>query len=233
MFLVAYISRFLVDVWVRLIVLPLLMELKLSKNLQEAIAKSGDGWIPQGETVNKDDVIAWYQRQSDFTSLRDILKLTSVVVVQPPATETKPKSAEYQKLMTQLRKREQEAEYNKLVNPRPQYDTLYQPDPLQAPLPAIAAKQLKEQITTIFNIFVLVASVVYAVWYWTGSSWGLEPVWRVLLCVFTGLLVVTAEVVVYMGYLRRVEEARTKERNKKEVKKVVRKLVVGSPKKEM
>ena len=41
---------------------------------------------------------------------------------------------------------------------------------------------------------------------------------------FFGLLVLVAEVVVYMGYINKIEDARDKERKKKEVKKVVRSI---------
>ena len=63
-------------------------------------------------------------------------------------------------------------------------------------------------------------SVAYAIWYWTETSWGLPLSYRVLLSVFFGILVLVAEVVVYMGYLNKIEDARTRERKKKEVKKL-------------
>lgn len=78
-----------------------------------------------------------------------------------------------------------------------------------------------------FNIFVSVASVVYAIWYWTDSSWGIRDSYRILICLFFGILILVAEVVVYLGYLRRVEEAKVKERNKKEVKKVIRSFTIN------
>lgn len=56
----------------------------------------------------------------------------------------------------------------------------------------------------------------------TASSWRLRDSYRVLLTVFFGLLVLVAEVVVYMGYLNKIEEARQKEYKKTEVKKVIK-----------
>ncbi|CAR22496.1 VPH2-like protein [Lachancea thermotolerans] len=90
--------------------------------------------------------------------------------------------------------------------------------------PAQMAKQVKEQITTVFNVLVSVVSVVFAVWYWTGSSTHMEPPTRVLLCLFGGILVLVADVVVYNSYLRKIEEARVRERSKKERKTVVKTL---------
>lgn len=79
-------------------------------------------------------------------------------------------------------------------------------------------RELKEQITTIFNILVSVVSVIWAIWYWSSS---LAPQWRILLCLFFGILILIADVVVYSSYLRKIDEAKDKERKKKEQKKVI------------
>ncbi|CEP60950.1 Vph2p LALA0_S02e03356g [Lachancea lanzarotensis] len=87
--------------------------------------------------------------------------------------------------------------------------------------PAQMNKQVKEQITTVFNILLSVVSVVFAAWYWSGSSSGMQPQNRIFLCLFSGILVLVAEVVVYNSYLQKIDDARTKERSKREVKKIV------------
>lgn len=126
--------------------------------------------------------------------------------------------------MERLRREAQEQEYNKLINPTPEYNTLYDNSTIDTSelTPAQFHKELKNQLTTIVNILISVASVAYAVWYWTGSSWGLQDSYRVLVSLFFGLLVLVAEVVVYLGYLNKVEDARIREQKKKEVKKVIR-----------
>lgn len=126
--------------------------------------------------------------------------------------------------MKKLRLQAKEDEYQKLVRPSELYSTLYDNYGQEMITPAAASKQLKNQITTMVNVFISVASVAYAVWYWTASSMKMKDSWRVLLSLFSGILVLVAEVVVYMGYLNRIEEAKLRERNKKEVKKVVRVL---------
>ncbi|GMF03840.1 unnamed protein product [Ambrosiozyma monospora] len=87
--------------------------------------------------------------------------------------------------------------------------------------PSQQNKQLKQQLTTIFNIFISVVSVGYAVWYWSGSSMRLNDGVRILLCLFFSLLVLVAEVVMFGGYLKKIDDARIVERKKKEVKHVV------------
>lgn len=137
-------------------------------------------------------------------------------------TRRKPKSKEYTEYMNRLRMEEKANEFDRLVNKTSEFQTLY--DHLSKALltPLQEHKQVKSQITTIFNIFISVASVTYAIWYWSNSSMRLNDAYRVLLCLFFGLIVLIAEVFVYMSYLNKVEEAKIKERSKKEIKKVVK-----------
>lgn len=140
-----------------------------------------------------------------------------------PASPTPiPKTAEFIKSMEALRANALEQEYRQLVNPSP-HSTLFPQTGLEELInPAQAGREAKSHITTIFNILISVASVAYAIWYWTATSWALPISLRVLMCVFFALLVLVAEVVVYLGYLNRIEEARVRERSKREVKTVVK-----------
>lgn len=137
-------------------------------------------------------------------------------------TRRKPKSKEYIEYMNKLRMEEQANEFDRLVNKRSEFQTLYDHMSKDSLTPLQEHKQVKSQITTIFNIFISVASVTYAIWYWSNSSMRLNDAYRVLLCLFFGLIVLIAEVFVYMSYLNKVEEAKIKERSKKEIKKVVK-----------
>lgn len=126
--------------------------------------------------------------------------------------------------MELLRLKAQEEEYQKLVDSSPDVGPLlYEQSRLEKHLtPAQMHKEVKSQITTIFNIAISVGSVVYAIWYWTESSMRLKDSYRVLMCIFFGLLVLVAEVVVYLGYLNKIEVARAKESQQKEVKKFIK-----------
>lgn len=80
------------------------------------------------------------------------------------------------------------------------------------------------QMTLILNV--LVSIVACAVAIWVVARWWSTPA-RLALSMSGSLLVGVAEVVVYSGYIRRVSEAKGKEKRVKEVKEVVKTWVVG------
>lgn len=181
------------------------------------------------ESISHDDLKGIYLKYKPTTSMLDLLKTTQLVIPNKNVrNESIPKSELFLKSMELLKIRAKEEEYQKLVNPSPALNTLYEKKYDDEPFDAVRQhKETKTHITTMFNIFISVASVVYAIWYWTDSSWGIRDSYRVLLCLLFGILILVAEVVVYMGYLRRIEEAKVRERSKKEVKKVIRSFTVG------
>lgn len=198
---------------------------QLKKLIEESHATSEiKRSLVSGDTLDHNLLLQWYQSSAESTSLLNVLQMTRLVLPRVLQEDPTPKTPEYEAMMAKLRLKQAEVEYQRLVRPKPEYETLHETDFTSMPLAAQQAKEVKNQITTIINVLVSVASVAYAAWYWTGSSWGLDPVWRVLFMVLAGLLVLIAEVVVYMGYIRRVDEARTRERAKKEVKKVVERI---------
>lgn len=178
----------------------------------------------EADTLDHTQLLKWYRHSDEPRSLFEVLHSTRLILPSIPREEPIPKSPEFESMMAKLRLRQAEIEYQRLIKPKPEFQTLHEEDILSTLLAAQQTKEVKNQITTIVNILVSVASVAYAAWYWTGSSWGLQTVWRVLLMVLAGLLVLIAEVVVYMGYVRRVHEARTREQAKVEVKKVLERL---------
>lgn len=190
-------------------------ESKLDSDIAEALCSR--------TYITKANLVDFYKQYRPSDSLLQLIKDNDLkLVIHDNKESIRPKTAEFMKSMKKLRLEAKESEYQRLVNPTPEFNTLYETKyDEHAPTPAQAHKELKSHIATIFNVFISVASVVYAIWYWTDSSWGLKDSYRVLLCVFFGLLILVAEVVVYMGYLNKISEARTKERTKKEVKTVL------------
>lgn len=171
--------------------------------------------------ISHKNLITFYKSCRPTPTLLELLGQTKLHI-NKHEEKSKPKSPEFLRSMEMLRLQAKEEEYQRLVNPSPQVNTLYEQKFDDRELtPAQAHKELKSQLTTIVNILISVASVVYAVWYWADSSWKLQDSYRILLCLFFGILVLVAEVVVYMGYLNKIEEAKIKERKKKEVKKVI------------
>ncbi|ODQ81832.1 hypothetical protein BABINDRAFT_32012 [Babjeviella inositovora NRRL Y-12698] len=196
----------------------LISQSNLSEDAKEALKTK--------DYITHSELFEFYKSQSPTPAFADLLKSTSVY---KPAkiVEEVPKTKEYLKTMRQLRLRKEEEDYQRLVNP---HVSTYDQNSLRedAPLtPAQATKELKSQITTIINILLSVGSVVYAIWYWTNTSWKLNDAYRVLLCLFFGILVLVAEVVVFNGYLTKIDDAKKTERRKKEVKSVVETYEIG------
>lgn len=181
----------------------------------------------EGDTISNADFVKVYEVTKPCDSLIGFIKMVNAKlhVPKPPAPKEKPKTKEFLEQMARLRQMQKEEEYQRLINPAPAYTSLYEEKLTEKELtPAQENKQLKSHITTIFNILISVASVMYAIWYWTNSLWGLPVGHRVLMSLFFGLLVLIAEVVVYMSYLDKIEQAKVTERRKKEVKKVVKQI---------
>lgn len=178
--------------------------------------------------VTHAQLIDFYRKCRPTSSMLALMKLTKMAIPNKMVrNETLPKTQEYLKAMERLRLVEKEDEYRRLVNPRPALGLLYEDKHDDHLTPAQAYKETRSHVTTMFNILISVCSVVYAIWYWTASSWGLRDSYRVLLCVFFGLLILVAEVVVYLSYLNKIEAARQAERSKKEVKTVIRSVVIA------
>ncbi|OBA19099.1 hypothetical protein METBIDRAFT_80041 [Metschnikowia bicuspidata var. bicuspidata NRRL YB-4993] len=207
---------------------------RLTRELANIIQDSGLSTTEKDHVLAKDTIdhvflVEFYRTYRPRASMLELLQTTQLVILDKnPRNENETKPELFVKLMEDLRLRNKEEEYQKLVNPSPTLNTLYEQKYHDEPFNSVRQhKETKTHITTMFNILISVASVVYAIWYWTDSSWGIRDSYRVLLCIFFGILILVAEVVVYMGYLRRIEEAKIKERNKKELKKVVRSFTVN------
>ncbi|CCE79461.1 Piso0_001526 [Millerozyma farinosa CBS 7064] len=175
--------------------------------------------------ISHESLLQFYLENQPTKSFFELIRKCKLYVgeyIPEECTRRKPKSKEYVEYMNHLRMEEKANEFDRLVNKRSEFQTLYDYSSKDSLTPSQEHKQVKSQITTIFNIFISVASVTYAIWYWTNSSMRLNDAYRVLLCLFFGLIVLVAEVFVYMSYLNKVEEAKIKERSKKETKKVVK-----------
>ena len=202
-------------------------QFELTSKLKETISQSTldnekKSKLLLDSNISHTELVKFYQTCRPTPSLLELIQQSKLHI--PKYQEYKqPKTKEFLKSMERLRLEAKEQEYRKLINPTPQFSTLYEEKLDEHDLtPQQVAKELKNQLTTIVNIVISVVSVAYAMWYWTETSWGLPISYRVLLSIFFGILVLVAEVVVYMGYLNKIEDARVKERKKKEVKKVVR-----------
>jgi hypothetical protein len=81
------------------------------------------------------------------------------------------------------------------------------------------------QMALILNVLLSIVACAAAIW--VAARWWNTPA-RLALSMSGSILVGIAEVVVYSGYIRRVGEAKGKERSVKEVKEIVNTWVVGA-----
>lgn len=158
----------------------------------------------------------------------DLLKLLKgSKIYEKPKPERK-KTPEFIKQMKELRLKQQEFEYQKMVNPDFKNGSLHMMLEIQQEekngidhKASQVTKEVKSELTTVVNIIVTVVSVAYAIWYWTGVSTNMELHYRILCSLFFSILALVAESVVYGGYVKKVEKARADERSKKNTYKVV------------
>ena len=164
-----------------------------------------------------------YRKDSDLPcSIKELLKPLEFEF-KPKAVRGSHYSEDFKKNLEFLKYQEQELEYQSMVKRRKSVFSLQEEDELT---PSQINKHIKEQVTTVFNVLVSVISVVVAIWYWTGSSTNFPVHVRLLLCLFFGILVLVADVVVYNSYLKKLEEAKVKEKTKVEKKKVLSKITL-------
>ncbi|KAK9361614.1 endoplasmic reticulum-based factor for assembly of V-ATPase-domain-containing protein [Lipomyces starkeyi] len=149
---------------------------------------------------------------SDEYTFTKLLTGTQIYIPSKPEKKADP---EYDARMNRLRARLQEQEYQEMIaSAVPQLSSSF--------LEPFEKKEIKQQISVIINIMFSVVSVAFAMWTWGGSS--LNTGQRLLLSMLAGLVVLVAEVALYMGYIQRIDDARKKEKRTKEVKEVIRRV---------
>lgn len=216
----------------------LMFEIKLNDRITEFLrkfknsAKSNEGIDEDIDLFLKRHAITMqsllfyvkeYRKDSDLPcSIKELLKPLEFEF-KPKAVRGSHYSEDFKKNLEFLKYQEQELEYQSMVKRSKSVFSLQEEDELT---PSQINKQIKEQVTTVFNVLVSVISVVVAIWYWTGSSTNFPIHVRLLLCLFFGILVLVADVVVYNSYLKKLEEAKVKEKTKVEKKKVLSKITL-------
>lgn len=143
--------------------------------------------------------------------------------------------------MARLRREEEARSYERMINPPPPAETFAQRFPMSSAAHAFASSQqpinssdpesddvtyadIDRQMALIFNVLISIVACAAAIW--MAAKWWSTPA-RLALSFSGSLLVGVAEVVVYSGYIRRVGDAKGKEKSIKEVKEIVNTWVVG------
>ncbi|CUS20667.1 LAQU0S01e11870g1_1 [Lachancea quebecensis] len=201
-----------------------MFEIRLNSKLKKLLERLEDNAevqdILEKGSISMKALLAYHGEHWSHFAMKELLTPLDFVFKKVPERGAA-YTDEFKEHLEQLRSEQEEKDYQAMVRRDGLGAMLENGEVLT---PAQMTKQVKEQVTTVFNILVSVVSVVFAVWYWTGSSTRMEPPTRVLLCLFGGILVLVADVVVYNSYLRKIEEARVRERSKKERKTVVKTL---------
>lgn len=144
--------------------------------------------------------------------------------------------------MARLRREEEARSYERMTNPPPPAETFSQRYPAASAARAFSSSHqninasdpdddgvtyadVDRQMALIFNVLISIVACAAAIW--IAAKWWSTPA-RLALSMSGSALVGIAEVVVYSGYIRRVGEAKGKEKKVKEVKEIVNTWVVGA-----
>lgn len=145
--------------------------------------------------------------------------------------------------MARLRREEEARTYDRMTNPPPPAESFSQRFPMSSAAHAFGSNHhptaradpfvetdevtyadVDRQMAVVFNVLVSIIACAGAIW--VVARWWSTPA-RLALSLSGSFLVGVAEVVVYSGYVRRVAEAKGKEKAKVEIKEVVKTWVVG------
>lgn len=165
--------------------------------------------------------------QPPLYHLADLLRGSNIY--RPPAPPRPSRRPSYEALMARLRRDEEARSYARLIaQPTEMTSHASAAGPAQADLPTALQDELtyadaSRQVTLIFNILISVLACGVAIWL---GAWHWAAPSRLALSMGGGGVIGCAEVAVYWGYLRRVGDAKTREKAKKEKKKIVESWVI-------
>lgn len=135
--------------------------------------------------------------------------------------------------MQRLRQQEEQREYERMINPLPEKDSFGQRFPNAAgasfnpntyhgqtgvdDIDEVTYQDVDRQVALIINVLVSIIACAVALWI-VARHWSVPS--RLALSMGGSLSVAAAEVAIYMGYIRRIQEAKGKEVKKTEKKEV-------------
>ncbi|KAI5196217.1 hypothetical protein E4T39_07906 [Aureobasidium subglaciale] len=177
--------------------------------------------------------LARFLRESDIPNKHDyrldaLLKGANIYVA-PPKPKPQP-TAEYTALMARLRREEENIAYQRMINP-----TTSIPEPSRIRVEdeddEVTYTDVNRQLALIINVLVSIIACSVAIWI-AARHWSVPQ--RMALSMFGSGTVAFAEVAIYMGYIRRIKDAKHVEKKKVETKEVVETWVIEKkdPKKE-
>ncbi|AGO10435.1 AaceriABL021Cp [[Ashbya] aceris (nom. inval.)] len=165
------------------------------------------GWVTFGSLV----VLC----ESGVATARETQELLGSLQLRPRAPRSSSYSDEFRAQLERLRAAAAEDEYRALTGGVQQEQRSYGIGP--------AAREVREQLAAVANVVLTAAGVAYGVW-WVARAAGLVSETSVLLALGCGLAALVADVAMYNMYHRKLDEARQRERQLREQRRVVTKL---------
>ncbi|KAH5682977.1 hypothetical protein HBI88_108200 [Parastagonospora nodorum] len=192
----------------------------------------------QKNKSNDDSITANEPSNTSTDTMSTPITLSSLLahtkIYTPPPAPAPEKSPQYTALMAGLRAAEEARTYEKMLHPPPTRESFTQRFP-SAPIfashstPAeseedeLTYDEVHRQIILIINILISIVCVACFVWV-AARHWSVGK--RLGLSLASSLGVAVAEVAVYGGYVRKVKEAKAREKKKPEIKEIVRSWVL-------
>ncbi|EME42214.1 hypothetical protein DOTSEDRAFT_25849 [Dothistroma septosporum NZE10] len=156
--------------------------------------------------------------------------LKGASIYQPPPAPKAEHTPQYKALMQRLREQEEQRQYERMVSSPPAAETFSQRFPNAGASfgPGIAIghnaaddiddvtyAEVNRQMILIINVLISIVCTSIAVWM-AARRWSVPE--RLGLSFSSSTVVAVAEVAIYMGYIRRIKDAKTKERSLPEKK---------------
>lgn len=141
--------------------------------------------------------------------------------------------SDYHQLMARLRRDEENRVYSRMVGHKsdpgitPTGASIAAGHASEKPEDEITYAEVNRQMTLIINVLVSIVTCAVAIWL---ASYHWSTPTRLALSLSGSLVVAVAEVTIYAGYLRRLGEAKTVERARRETKVVTETWVIEKSK---
>ncbi|KAF2625161.1 hypothetical protein BU25DRAFT_346488 [Macroventuria anomochaeta] len=209
----------------------------LSKLLKQLSTKSGSKSSlarNEHEAVDPTSTLGALETPPTLNAL-----LRNTTIYAPPPPPKPQQTAEYQALMARLRAEEEARSYERMLHPPPTRETFAQRFPgTRHRMPEhfsigvdevddVSYEEVHRQIILIINVLISIVCVAVFVWV-AARHWSVGK--RLGLSMGSSLAVAIAEVVVYSGYVRKVQEAKMAEKKKPEIKEIVASWVLDKSK---
>ncbi|CAK4031721.1 related to ATP-dependent RNA helicase chl1 [Lecanosticta acicola] len=159
--------------------------------------------------------------------------LKGAAVYQPPPPPRPEPTPEYKALMQRLREEEERRQYERMINPPPKPEAFSQRFPgagstfgsgidlghnTADQVDEVTYADVNRQMILIINVLVSIICTSVAVWM-AARRWSVPE--RLGLSFSSSTVVAVAEVAIYLGYIRRIKDAKVTERKSIETKEIV------------